>query len=79
VKSQFGWHVIRVDDKRTKQPPTFEQVKGQIENFVQRKAQAELVQKLRAAAKIEKFGEKPADAPAAKPDPKADSKAPAKK
>jgi peptidyl-prolyl cis-trans isomerase C len=79
VKSQFGWHVIRVDDKRAKQPPTFEQVKGQIENFVQRKAQAELVQKLRAAAKIEKFGEKPADAPAAKPDPKADSKAPAKK
>lgn len=75
VKSQFGWHVIRVDDKRNKQPPAFEQVKDQIENFVQRKAQAELIQKLRAEAKIEKVGEKPADpAPAAKPD-----KAPAKK
>jgi peptidyl-prolyl cis-trans isomerase C len=75
VKSQFGWHVIRVDDKRTKQPPTFEQVKDQIENFVQRKAQAELIQKLRADAKIEKIGEKPATpAPAAAPD-----KAPAKK
>jgi peptidyl-prolyl cis-trans isomerase C len=76
VKSQFGWHVIRVDDKRTKQPPAFEQVKDQIENFVQRKAQADLIQKLRADAKIEKVGEKPADpAPAATPD----TKAPAKK
>ncbi len=27
VKSQFGWHIIRVDDKRTKQPPAFDQVK----------------------------------------------------
>lgn len=76
VKSQFGWHVIRVDDKRAKKPPSFEQVKDQIENFVQRRAQAELIQKLRADAKIEKVGDKPADpAPAAKPD----SKAPAKK
>jgi len=75
VKSQFGWHIIRVDDKRAKQPPAFDQVKDQIENFVQRRAQAELIQKLRADAKIEKLGEKPADAPAAKPD----AAAPAKK
>ncbi len=76
VKSQFGWHVIRVDDKRTKEPPTFEQVKDQIENFVQRKAQADLIQKLRADAKIEKIGDQPAaPAPAATPD----TKAPAKK
>ncbi len=76
VKSQFGWHIIRVDDKRAKQPPAFEQVKEQIENFVQRKAQADLIQKLRADAKIEKIGEKSADpAPAATPD----TKAPAKK
>jgi peptidyl-prolyl cis-trans isomerase C len=75
VKSQFGWHVIRVDDKRSKQPPAFEQVKDQIENFVQRKAQADLIQKLRADAKIEKLGEKPAEpAPAATPDPKAPAK-----
>jgi peptidyl-prolyl cis-trans isomerase C len=76
VKSQFGWHVIRVDDKRAKQPPSFDQVKEQIENYVQRKAQAELIQKLRAEAKIEKLGAKPADpAPSANPD----TKAPAKK
>jgi peptidyl-prolyl cis-trans isomerase C len=78
VKSQFGWHVIRVDDKRAKQPPSFDQVKEQIESYVQRKAQADLIQTLRADAKIEKIGEKPAD-PAAKPDAKPDTPAPAKK
>ncbi len=55
VKTQFGWHVIKVEDKRAKEPPKFDEVKSQIENFVTRKAQAELVQKLRAEAKIEKM------------------------
>lgn len=54
VKTQFGWHVIKVEDKRTKAPPTFDEVKPQIEQYVQRKAQAELVTGLRASAKIEK-------------------------
>jgi peptidyl-prolyl cis-trans isomerase C len=71
VKTQFGWHVIKVEEKRVKQPPKFEEVKPQIENFVVRKAQAELVTKLRADAKIErmdkpaKTDEKPASAPPA--------------
>ncbi len=43
VKTQFGWHVIKVDDKRVKPMPKFEEVKPQIEQFVTRKAQAELV------------------------------------
>jgi peptidyl-prolyl cis-trans isomerase C len=67
VKTQFGWHVIKVEDKRVKQAPKFEEVKPQIENFVVRKAQAELVTKLRAEAKIERM-DKPAktdDKPAA--------------
>ena len=55
VKTQFGWHVIKVDDKRVKPLPTFEEVKPQIEQFVTRKAQAELVTSLRASAKIEKM------------------------
>ena len=46
-----------VEDKRTKPPPAFEQVKDQIETFVQRKAQAEYVTKLREAAKIERLGQ----------------------
>ena len=54
VKTQFGWHVIKVEDKRAKAVPKFEEVKPQIESYVTRKAQAELVTKLRAEAKIEK-------------------------
>ncbi len=84
VKTQFGWHVIKVEDKRTKPPPTFDAVKSQLVSFVQRKAQAELVQKLRAEAKIEKMykteDEKKPDAAKAD-DKKADDKMspPAKK
>ena len=67
VKTQFGWHVIKVEDKRTKPLPKFEDVKGQIEQYLSRKAQAELVTKLRTEAKIEKMYKteepaKPADA-----------------
>ena len=73
VKTQFGWHVIKVEDKRTKPKPTFEDVKPQVEQFVARKAQAEFVTKLRADAKIEKNykAEEPkADAPATPAVPK---------
>jgi peptidyl-prolyl cis-trans isomerase C len=75
VRTQFGWHVIKVEDKRMKSPPTFDEVKGQIEQFVVRQAQANLVTKLRAEAKVEKFY-KPAEEPK-KDAPKADQ--PAKK
>jgi peptidyl-prolyl cis-trans isomerase C len=54
VKTQFGWHVIKTEDKRTKPKPTFDEVKPQIEQFVARKAQADLVTKLRTDAKIVK-------------------------
>ena len=68
VKTQFGWHVIKVEDKRTKPLPKFEDVKTQIDQYLVRKAQAEMVTKLRAEAKVEKFyktadDKKPADAP----------------
>ena len=67
VKTQFGWHVIKVEDKRTKPVPTFDEVKQQIEQFVTRKAQADLVNLLRASAKIERLDKPAAPADAAKP------------
>ncbi len=67
VKTQFGWHVIKVEDKRTKPMPSFEEVKPQIEQFVTRKAQADLVASLRASAKIERK-DKPATPEVAVPD-----------
>ena len=67
VKSQFGWHIIKVEEKRNRKAPDFEQVKAQIETYVTRKAQADYVAKLREAAKVERM-DKPAEA-AAKPMP----------
>jgi peptidyl-prolyl cis-trans isomerase C len=81
VKSQFGWHIIKVEEKRNRQAPPFEQVKAQIETYVTRKAQADYVAKLRETAKVERM-DKPEDKAAAKPEAAkpADSKmAPAKK
>jgi peptidyl-prolyl cis-trans isomerase C len=66
VKSSFGWHIIKVEDKRTRPIPDFEQVKPQIENFVARKAQSEYLAKLREGAKIERF-DKAAEAPKTAP------------
>src|ERR1700754_1360989 len=64
VKSQFGWHVIKVEEKRNRKPPEFDQVKAQIETYVVRKAQAEYVGKLRDGAKIERFDQAAAADPA---------------
>jgi peptidyl-prolyl cis-trans isomerase C len=64
VKSQFGWHVIKVEDKRERQPPEFDKVKDQLEQYVVRRQQVELISKLRQDAKIEKIG-----TPAATPAP----------
>jgi peptidyl-prolyl cis-trans isomerase C len=58
VKTEFGWHVIKVDDKRDRVPPPFEQVKSQIETYLTRKTQAEFVGKLRQEAKIERLDAK---------------------
>jgi peptidyl-prolyl cis-trans isomerase C len=71
VKSQFGWHIIKVEEKRSRKAPDFEQVKSQIETYVTRKAQADYVTKLREAAKVERM-DKPAEA--AKTDAKTDTK-----
>jgi len=70
VKTQFGWHVIKVEDKRVKPVPPFDELKPQIENYVQRKAQAEMVTSLRASAKIEKMYKPDEPAAPAAPDKK---------
>lgn len=60
VKSQFGWHIIKVEERRQRQIPSFEQVRGQIEDFLTRRVQADLVQKLRSEAQVERFVPAPA-------------------
>lgn len=55
VKSPFGWHVIKVEERRNKPAPPFEQVKDQIEAYLTRKAQQDVVLRLRSNAKIERL------------------------
>ncbi len=62
VKTQFGWHVIKLEEKRARQAPPFDMLKDRIEQFVMRKAQTELVAQLREGAKVERL-DKPAGSP----------------
>jgi peptidyl-prolyl cis-trans isomerase C len=68
VHTRFGWHVIKVEDKRERQVPPFDQVRDQLATHLVRKAQAELITKLRADSKIERL-EPPAQQPAQAPKP----------
>src|SRR5277367_1993628 len=54
VQTQFGWHVIKLEDTRETAPPPFDQVKQQVTNgVVQKKLQA-YVETLKKTAKIDK-------------------------
>ena len=53
VQSQFGFHVIKVEDKRQKPPPAFDEVKDQFRSMVLRDKYFALVKQLRDAAKID--------------------------
>lgn len=53
VKSQFGWHIIRVDDIREAQLPPFEEVKPQLEQQMTQQKLLEFQQSLREKAKVE--------------------------
>ncbi len=53
VKSQFGFHVIRLDDVREAQMPKFEEVKPQIQQQMQQERLAKFQEELRTKAKVE--------------------------
>ena len=53
VKSQFGFHVIKVEDKRKQQPPALEQVEAQVRQLVMRDKYLELLEKAKTAAPID--------------------------
>jgi peptidyl-prolyl cis-trans isomerase C len=54
VQTQFGWHVIKLEDTRETSPPPFEQVKQQVNNGVMQKKLGAYVESLKKTAKIEK-------------------------
>ncbi len=56
VKSEFGYHVIKVDDKRKAEPVKLEKVKAQLEAKLSDEMANEYVEGIRKKAKIERFG-----------------------
>lgn len=55
VKSQFGWHVIKVEDKRMSTPPAFEQAKMAIREQLAEETAQKLVGDMRLKAKVKRF------------------------
>ena len=77
IKTEFGWHVIKVEGKRDKAFPPFDQVKDQVARYVAQKAQSEQILKLREAGKVERTeAPPPPAAPDATPAPAGDTPKP---
>jgi peptidyl-prolyl cis-trans isomerase C len=53
VQTQFGWHVIRLDDVRALKVPSYDEIKPQLQQRLQQQAIQKAVADLRAAAKVE--------------------------
>jgi peptidyl-prolyl cis-trans isomerase C len=53
VQTNFGWHVIRVDDERAAKLPNFDEAKPQLQQMLQNQAVEKAIADLRAKAKIE--------------------------
>lgn len=55
VKSDFGYHIIKVEDRRKSSPPPLSEVKDQIRNQVGQEMVGELIKEMEGKAKIERF------------------------
>jgi peptidyl-prolyl cis-trans isomerase C len=53
VKTDFGYHVIKVEDKRDAPPPPLDQVQDQVRQLVMRDKYLELLATAKQAAKVE--------------------------
>jgi peptidyl-prolyl cis-trans isomerase C len=55
VHTSYGWHVIKVEDRRTAAPPSFEQARDEVRGQLIREGVQKVVGEARAAVKVEKF------------------------
>jgi len=53
VKTQFGWHVIKVEDKRNAPPPPLDQVSDQVKQVIMRERYFDVLQKTRDDLKVD--------------------------
>jgi peptidyl-prolyl cis-trans isomerase C len=55
VRTQFGWHVIKVEARRAVEPPSFEQARAEIRARVFEESVGRIVERYRSAANVERF------------------------
>ena len=72
VQSQYGWHVIKLEETRATSAPPFDEVKDRVKMIVQRKKLQTHLEELRKTAKVEKTAAAAAPATAAKAEEKAE-------
>jgi peptidyl-prolyl cis-trans isomerase C len=55
IRTQFGWHVIRVEARRALEPPPFEDARADIRARVFEESVGRIVERFRSAANVERF------------------------
>lgn len=70
VKTDFGWHVLKVEELRDAKPPKFEEVKAELKSLMTQEAIVGIIKELRSKAQVELFDKE------GKPMPKEAEKAP---
>ncbi|HZF74351.1 MAG TPA: peptidylprolyl isomerase [Acetobacteraceae bacterium] len=55
VRTQFGWHVIKVEDRRATPAPPFEEVRDSLRQQALEEAVGAAVERIRGAAQVERF------------------------
>lgn len=55
VKSPFGWHVIKLEDRRQSKPPSFEESRARLGQEMSQEIAEKLVEELTGKAKVERF------------------------
>ena len=58
VKTQFGWHVIKVEDKRRKEPKSFAEMKPELRQQLQREVTQEVLKNVRKGEAVKTFPER---------------------
>jgi len=58
IRTQFGWHVVHVIDRREAPPPSFEDMEASLREQLSQEIGAGIIDELRGSATIEEFPEK---------------------
>ncbi|MCC0050089.1 MAG: peptidylprolyl isomerase [Rhodobiaceae bacterium] len=61
IKTQFGWHIIKLEDKRMSSPPKLEEVRAEVVRNLIQTARRDYIKSLREGADIVRKDEKPAE------------------